>query len=110
LALIAALDTDGKVYFALTHANTDSEVMCLFLRHLARQLSLESPNWRSESVILLDNASWHKSEATRAFLRRLQVPVMFSAQYSYSAASIELLFGGLKTGRLKSDQEPTGKK
>ena len=31
LALIAALDTDGNVYFSLTHSNTDSDVMLLFL-------------------------------------------------------------------------------
>ena len=31
LALIAALDTDGRVYFSLTHANTDSNVMLLFI-------------------------------------------------------------------------------
>ena len=32
LALIAALDTDGKVYFSLNHSNTDSDVILLFLR------------------------------------------------------------------------------
>jgi len=31
LALIAALDTDGQVFFSLNHSNTDSEVMILFL-------------------------------------------------------------------------------
>ena len=31
LSIIAALDTDGKVYFALTHSNTDSKVIRLFL-------------------------------------------------------------------------------
>ena len=36
LALITTLDTDGRVYFALTHAITDSDVMELFLIHLAR--------------------------------------------------------------------------
>ena len=32
LALIAALDTDGRVYFSLNHSNTDSDVILLFLR------------------------------------------------------------------------------
>ena len=32
LGLIAALDTDGRVYFSLTHSNTDSDVILLFLR------------------------------------------------------------------------------
>ena len=32
LSVIAALDTDGRIYFALNHSNTDSDVMLLFLR------------------------------------------------------------------------------
>ena len=32
LALIAALDTHGRVYFSLNHSNTDSDVTLLFLR------------------------------------------------------------------------------
>ena len=32
LALIAALDTDGRVYFSLNHSNTDSDIILLFLR------------------------------------------------------------------------------
>jgi len=39
LALIAALDTDGNVYFSLTHANTDSDVMILFLLGLTNVLN-----------------------------------------------------------------------
>ena len=32
LALIAALDTDGRVYFSLNHSNTDQDVIMLFLK------------------------------------------------------------------------------
>ena len=34
LALIAALDSDGHIYFALTHAITDSNVISSFLKRL----------------------------------------------------------------------------
>ena len=34
ISLILALDTDGKMYFALTQANTDADIMTLFLRNL----------------------------------------------------------------------------
>ena len=36
ISLIAALDTDGQVWCALTQATTDSDVMTLFLRYLSR--------------------------------------------------------------------------
>ena len=32
LALIAALDSDGRIFFSLNHSNTDSDVIILFLR------------------------------------------------------------------------------
>jgi len=38
LALIAALDSDGRVFFTLTHANTDSNIIVLFLKQLVDKL------------------------------------------------------------------------
>ena len=71
LALIAALDTDGNVYFSLTHSNTDSDVMRLFILRLVNKLNLETPDWTSNSVLLLDNAKYHTSDETRTVLRKL---------------------------------------
>ena len=31
VAMIAALDTDGRIYFTLAHSTTDSDIMLLFL-------------------------------------------------------------------------------
>ena len=59
ISLKAALDTEGRVWCALTQANTDSDVMTLFLRYLTRQLDLETPGWQDNTTILLDNATWH---------------------------------------------------
>ncbi len=65
LALIAALDTDGRVYFALTHADTDSDVIRLFLKHLVFYLDLEQPCWREQTILLLDGSRYHTSQETR---------------------------------------------
>ena len=45
IALLLALDTDGDVYFALTHANTDSSIMKLFFIHLCDLLDKKDPLW-----------------------------------------------------------------
>ena len=100
LALIAALDSDGKVYFALTHAITDSDVIASFLKRLCDSISTFDPDWRDNSVILLDGARYHTSEETRNTIQKLRLPVIFSGPYSYSTAPIEMLFGGLKNGTL----------
>ena len=61
LALIAALDTEGRIYFAVTHANTDSDVILSFMRRLDIMLSIETPDWKENSIVLLDGAKYHTS-------------------------------------------------
>ena len=43
--MIAALDTNGRLYLSLTQFNTDSDVMLMFLSRLAQVLSQESKEW-----------------------------------------------------------------
>ena len=71
LALIGSIDTDGRIYFALSHANTDGDTMSLFIVHLVRQLDVDIPDWRKDSVMLMDNASWHKSDVILKTLQDL---------------------------------------
>ena len=70
-SFIVALDTEGNVYYALTHANTDSDVMLSFIRRLEIVLNNESPDWKENSIILLDGAKYHTSEKTRDTLKKL---------------------------------------
>ena len=110
LSMIAALDTDGRVFFSLGHANTDSDAMMTFMQYLIRYLDLDDPPWRDSTVVLLDNTAWHSSEEMRGYLRKMQVPTMFSGPYSYGAAPIEMMFGALKKGELNPTRLPMGKK
>ena len=73
-------------------------------------LSLETPDWKENSIVLLDGAKYHTSEYSRETLQKLQIPTMFSAPYSYSSAPIEHLFGNFKIGEFQPYSEPRGKK
>ena len=110
ISMIAALDTEGCVYYSLTQANTDSDVMMIFLIHLVEQLDLERPSWRDDTVLLLDGAKYHLSSQVREFIRKLDLQVIWSGPYSYSTAPIETLFATLKFGELNPDRKGTGKK
>ena len=110
LAMISALDTDGRIYFSLGHANTDQDTFMLFMRHLVAKLDSETPGWQENSIILLDNAPYHVGTEARSYLRKMQIPIMYTAPYSYSASPIEMLFSILKLGELNEDREPTGKR
>ena len=83
LALIASLDSDGRIFFSLTHANTDSDIMVMFISCLCRKLDAELVDWKSNSVFLLDNAKYHVSDDCRQFFKMLGVEIILSGPYSY---------------------------
>ena len=76
--MIAALDTDGRLYLSLTQFNTDSDVMLMFLSRLAHLLSQEDNNWREDTYFLLDNAPYHHSREVREHMLKLGVKVVLS--------------------------------
>ena len=71
ISLIAALDTLGNIWFALTQTNTNSDVMCTFLRKLMQQLDRESPGWQESTSWLLDGAKWHLSPIMKKRLAKM---------------------------------------
>jgi transposase InsO family protein len=109
IALISAIDNHGQCYFSLTQVNTDSEIKVLFLIHLAAKLDIDRPDWRSDTIILIDNASYNTSSYTTKCIRKLGIPVMFSAPYSYDASMIERFFGYFKQSIILDKSQPSGK-
>ena len=56
--IITAMASDGEVWIALTTRNTDSDVLMLFMTHLANALTKRYKDWRSSTVFLLDGVSF----------------------------------------------------
>ena len=70
----------------------------LILMELVEVLEKEDPSWRSNSVVLMDNARYHKTPQVMQLLKNLRIPTIFAAPYSPSCCFIELIFGALKRG------------
>ena len=109
-SFIAAIDNRGAAYISLGTANTDAAVMAAFFAELCKVLDAEDANWREETVVLLDNAAYHRSPEARAAVKKLGIPVIFSGPYSYISAPIELYFGLLKRGDLNPERQQLGKR
>ena len=64
--MIAAVSSEGYVWLGLTQANTDEDIMRLFLSKLALVFTKQlGRGWREKVVILIDGASYHRSKETR---------------------------------------------
>ena len=74
LSMIAALDTDDRVFFSLSHAATDQDTFMLFLQHLIVQLDKDSPGWQYNSIILMDNAPTIRVRKSETICARCRSP------------------------------------
>ena len=110
ITMIAAIDTEGEVYFSMNQCNTDTPMMRLFISKLAMELDAIRPGWRNDTVLLLDGATYHKSKELQDHFYRLKMDVLYTAPYSYDASPVELFFAHFKDGNLNPDRLPTGKK
>jgi hypothetical protein len=109
ITMIAGLDTQGRVYVSLVQGNSNDQTMDIFFRHLCMKLDRERPNWRYNTVVLLDNAPYHTSTATMRILNFLEIPVCFTGAHSYSAAPCELLFAAFKSRDINPSRVAIGK-
>ena len=110
ISVIAGIDTDGKVYFSLTQVNTNTDVFLLFLKRLCDKLTTEDKNWKQNTVMLVDGASYHSSDPVREFISKSKIMVILSSAYSYDGAPVEMFFHLLKMTNLNSKRLATGKK
>ena len=73
-------------------------------------MDAEIPNYSSNTVFLLDNATWHNTQSVHDTMARNSMNVMYTAPYSFASSPVELVFARLKRGELNPEQLPTGKK
>ena len=75
--MYAAIDNFGNSYVSLSQANTSGNTMMLFIYKLVEILDSKDPNWRSNSIITFDNASYHSATTTMKIMKELNLPVLF---------------------------------
>ena len=83
--------------------------MQLFFWRLVRLLNRKNPNWRKDTIILLDGAAYHQSSAMMQFYEDQAMPVLFTGPHSYAASPVELLFAAFKRADINPRKLPTGK-
>ena len=80
--------------------------MLLFFKHLLLMLDDVRPGWRTSHVIMLDNATYHKSPTMLKFFEEFSVPVIFTGSYCYDAAPAEPLFAAFKSADINPRRLP----
>jgi DDE superfamily endonuclease len=61
--IIIGISSYGEFFYTVNYGNTNTDTFFLFMLKLVQQLTSIDTNWRDNTVLLLDNASYHRSQA-----------------------------------------------
>jgi len=63
---------------------------------LIEYLEAENENWRNTTIILMDNAPYHRSKVFSRAMEFLRVPLVYLGPYQFKMAPVELCFAYIK--------------
>lgn len=79
--IICALASSGEVCYTVNSGKTNSDSFAWFMVKMVEHLDGHDHDWRKNTVIMVDNAQYHRSEATKSLIANLNIPVMFMGPY-----------------------------
>ena len=81
----------------------------MFIKHFVAHMDKNSPRWRQESIITMDNALYHVSSDSLQFYRDLDLPIILNPPHGYNVSPVELVFAAYKATQLNPENMKTGK-
>ena len=81
LSIIAAVSSEGKFMFTINSGKNNINTFMLFLVKLSNYLDGSKPKWRQNTIIMIDNAPYHRSKFMMSKYELLKVPIMFLGPY-----------------------------
>ena len=66
------------------------------LLELCKVLDSDRPDWRENSIVLMDNAPYNKTPEVVAFINKMRIPIIFPGPYAYDGSPCELFFSYFK--------------
>lgn len=85
------------MWYTINCGRTNSETFSLFLTKVCEHLDTVSLRWRKTTVVMLDNAPYHRGVVTQKIMDGLRVPVLYTGPYHFRMAPVELLFNYIKS-------------
>ena len=82
----------------------------LFLTHLLFQLDRERPGWRSNTMLVFDNASYHTNSNVQDYMVRNNINYLYTGPRSYDFNAIEAVWALLKMKDMNPENVPIGKR
>ena len=94
--IIAGVSNKGEAFFTMNMGRTTSKTFYWYLLKLVECLDQEDSHWRKSTILLLDNASYHRSTFIMDKYKLLRLPICFLGPYDFKLAPVEKFFRCIK--------------
>ena len=94
--IIAALTSTGDFIYSVNCGKTNGHTFGFFLMKLCQQFDSEDLNWRKNTILMLDNAGYHRGVIARDIMEKLHLPVLYLGPYHFRMALVEMAFNFIK--------------
>ena len=99
---MVGVDNFGDAYLSLLQANTNQYTFAEFIRELVKILDEDRPNWRQDTILLVDGAKMHTTELVKDIYMKLKIPIMVAPPYSWNLVATEKWHALFKVGELNA--------
>jgi transposase len=93
---IAAVSSSSDFFYTLNIGKTNSKTFLLFMAKLIAHLDSVNASWRANTVLMIDNAPYHRSSYIMSRFKAQDLPLLYLGPYQYKMAPAEMLFAYLK--------------
>jgi transposase len=104
VSIILGVASDGEIYFTLNRGYHNQNTMIIFLKKLLKVLDGKDQHWRKKTVIMMDNASYHRSKLVSTYIAEEAIPVMYLGPYQFRTAPVEKAFAFIKRKNLNPNK------
>jgi DDE superfamily endonuclease len=94
--LIAVVSNRGEFFYTVNQGVTNSYTLGHFLIKLVEHMNSVDKDWRKESIVMLDNAQYHRGAVTTEIFKNLDLPVLYLGPYHFKMAPVEMMFSHIK--------------
>ena len=104
VSLIVGVSSNGDVFYTANRGSNTGKTILLFMLKLIKVLNRHDRHWRDNTVILMDNAPYHRGFAFAEQMRILNVPLAYLGPYQFRMAPVEMSFSFIKKHDLNPQQ------
>ena len=103
LSMISAFLSNNEFLCSLYYSTVDSFVFCDFVKLLKYSLTKLNVDIKTQVIVVLDNASYHRSAQTAEWFKHNEISVEFLPPYWPNLAPVETLLKFIKS-RVKNSE------